>query len=178
MQHYIDQLTGDLLETCQAAEYQKKLMFDDENDQDAETIIQSAENFVFGKTEPMSHITGIDPVLFPPPDRLSEKQKSQLTEVMEHLLLIKNFIPEFPTKLPLHRRYQFLRDMWHEKFAPPITGHVHVEFCKYEPAECPFPEYCDYCNEFDDLSDDIYYQDSEGNNGEDNDPYGNHYPPF
>jgi len=169
MQNYINQLSDDILEACRVAEIQDQLN-SHEDDDEGEAAIQSAENFVYGDTEPLSSITGIAPIVLPPPERLTQEQKSQLAGVLEKLLIIKKFLPEFPHQLPMHRRYQFLREMWSEEFAPPLTGHVHVQFCQYIPEECPFPEYCDHCGEFDDNIVEIHSPFDEDDFNDDFDP--------
>ena len=47
----------------------------------------------------------------------------------------------------MHLRYPFLYGLWDEEHVPLSFGENHIEFCSYEPENCPFPGYCSICNE-------------------------------
>lgn len=130
--------------------------------------ISQVEKYVYGEEIPISTITGIDDIMLPPPHKLSKNQMAALAEELEKLLELKNFALEFPENLPMHMRYPFIKKFWEEKHVEMSFGTSHIEFCQYEPENCPYPDYCQ-CKDFIDYdgplkpSDEINTYDEDGN---------------
>jgi hypothetical protein len=105
------------------------------------------EEYIYGEEIPISTITGIDADLLPPENKLTPEQQAILADELEKLLELKHFALDFPVNLPRHMRYPFIRKFWNEKHVEMSFGTSHIEFCQYEPENCPYPDYC-RCKEF------------------------------
>ncbi len=148
MKKYVDQL----IEAIREAGWRMKPPHEiwDSVDLDSELELEDmayVEKFVYGEELPMAEITGIDPDELPPPEKLSLKQQALLAGELEKLLRIKNFVPDFPDKLPDHLRYPHLRELWKDAYVEVSFGENHIEFCDFSEDHCPFPGYCDTCEE-------------------------------
>ena len=149
MKLYLTQLIEDLHETAQKANPSGKT--EEETVHDDETFlkhIEDVENYLHGGQLPISEITGILPEQLPPPRKLSESQRAQLSVELENFLAHFHFALDFPQNYPSHLRYAFIKNFWTEKHSPMRFGTSHIEFCEYEKAHCPFPGYCNTCDEF------------------------------
>ena len=139
---YVEQLKEDIREAAQ------KNSIENEDDiqtsgSDFEQHIKEVENYVHGPTAPLSRILGICTIQLPPPEKLSNAQQAAIYKEMELLLNAFNFCPDFPEKLPGHFKYQLMRSRWDNEQVRMNSGQSHLEFCDYEPKECPFPSrYC------------------------------------
>lgn len=101
------------------------------------------EQYLNGTPGPLSKMLGIDKIQFPPAGRLTDAQATLLYKGMEELLQAFNFYPDFPEDLPLINKYEVLRAHWEMEVIGVSAGEVHLEFCDFAPAGCPFPvEYC------------------------------------
>jgi hypothetical protein len=107
-----------------------------------------AEEVIYGKKELVSEITGIEQNLLPPPRKLTNQQAAMLASEMELLLNHYNLYPDFPEGFPGHLRYPMLRKLWKKKHVAVSFGENHIEFCNYDESKCPFPGYCNTCEEF------------------------------
>lgn len=108
-----------------------------------EQHLQDVERYIHGEREPLSRILGFETTLFPPPNRLSAEHQETLFADMDALLVAYNFCAEFPIDLPANFKYAILRENWDMKCVYVGSGCSHLEFCNYEPKECPFPkEHC------------------------------------
>jgi len=147
---YIDQLIGDIRQATWNIRPPHEIWEDADSDDEIELEdISYVEEFIYGKREKISSITGIDRKLLPPPEKLNEEQAARLATELENLLNFFHFIPEFPEDYPAHLRYPFIRNIWDVKHVPLSFGESHIEFCDYEPEECPFSGYCKICEEID-----------------------------
>ncbi len=148
MQKYVDQLIESIREAGWRVKPPHELW--DHADLDSELELEDmayVEKYIYGEEKPMAEITGIDPTELPPPEKLTIKQRALLAEELEKLLLIKNFVPDFPAKLPFHLRYPHLRELWEDSHVEVSFGENHIEFCDYNEDQCPFPGYCYTCKE-------------------------------
>ena len=86
---------------------------------------------------------GFEPVQFPPAERLSDEELDALSQALCRLWAAYNFTPVFPDTAPGRVVYpQMLKRMEEPTFVM-THGHLGVEFCEYEPSECPWGlEYC------------------------------------
>ena len=93
---------------------------------------------------------GLSPEEFPPPSRLTENQLQAIVLKLLRLWAAYNFSVLLPEKLPFSLRYETLLKRMLKGASFIKYGHVGIEFCHYEPNDCPFPlEYCS-CKDEDD----------------------------
>lgn len=144
MERYIEQLIEDMQEAAQHVKPPGTMWqsVDMSNKGEVEDMA-FVEQYIYGTPAPLSSIVGITSEKLPPTDRLTEAQAKKLYAAMEKLLKAHRFVPDFPDGLPVTMKYAILRDSWNDEHVAIGAGEVHIEFCEYEPEECPFPErYC------------------------------------
>ena len=93
----------------------------------------------------MEYIFGVERYYFPPAEKLNDEQLTLLVSAILDLWHEFHYEADLPVGLPARIVYPLLVDCWNRTF--PLlrgtNGTWHVEFCHYEPAECPFPsEFC------------------------------------
>lgn len=170
MEKYIEQLLEDLGEAAdQGPGPGTSWNAIGEGDFDEEDPIADVEQFLYGPEQKLSEIVGIEKIQFPPKEKLSEKQMSKLFNAMVDLLNVFHFVPDFPDGVPVSIKYQLLRENWDSKQVyVGGGGETHIEFCDYEPDECPFPrECCDCLRWHEEHKNRRYYSDDDP--GEDKD---------
>ncbi len=147
MNRYIEQLIEDIRN---AAEHAPPQEFDNSEPDDEEALemeLEESERIINGPFERLSDIVGISRKLLPAPDRLNEGQKKQLVIELEKLLNAYNFFPDYPEKVPFDMLYEAFYKIWDDGFVRITSGQYHIEFCDYDEATCPFPGFCQFCNE-------------------------------
>lgn len=147
MDRYIEQLIEDIRNAAEQAPQQE---FDDSELDDEEALemeLEESERIINGPFEKLSDIVGVSKELLPAPDRLGESQKKQLVPELEILLNAYNFIPDYPDNVPAEMLYKAFYNIWDDEFVRVTSGQFHIEFCDYDEATCPFPGFCDFCNE-------------------------------
>jgi hypothetical protein len=138
---YVKQLQDDIRLAAQKTLVENGDIEDDSTS--FEKHLEEVERFVSGPMIPLSQIVGIATLQLPPPEKLSDVQQATLYEDIEKLLNAFNFYPDFPQNLPGHLKYQVMRSRWDREYVHMSCGEYHLEFCEYEPKECPFPaKYC------------------------------------
>lgn len=142
MQRYIEQLIEDMKETIDSIEQKKSVIQKDEKDQFADV-----EKFLDGPFHPLGEILGFEKVVLPPIEKLNREQIHELYPVLVDLLEAHNFSPEFPRKVDIALKYHLIREKWHDEFAHMDSGTSHIDFCDYDPSNCPFGKQCD-CDNF------------------------------
>lgn len=106
----------------------------------------------------MLSLFNLEPEVFPPADRLSVQQLEQLNVGILELWAAHNFYADFPEDVPSKRLYEVLVDYMQNAECQYISeGSSHVEFCQYEPDNCPWGnELCsckDWVNEINEAND-------------------------
>jgi hypothetical protein len=152
-QKYIEQLLEDLQNATEKGAKQdprkNKTGF---TGQDFPDIIAQVEQYSDGPMYRLSATVGIDTVMLPADDLLSDEQTALLAPKMECLLNAFNFYPDFPQNtgkvIPSRMRYRAMRERWDSEQPVAGSGEIHLEFCSYDEEDCPFPGYCNTCNEF------------------------------
>ncbi len=111
---------------------------EDSADSCAENIDKAAST-----SRNIREIMGLEREQFPPADYWSEEEATQLVKAINDLLKHYNLSADYPQTLPPHMAYTTLVGAL-EKYAPIMPfGEWHLEFCDYNPEECPFGEaYC------------------------------------
>jgi hypothetical protein len=103
MDEYIQQLIGDIHNATWNTRPPHEIWVDSEADPDDEIELEDisyVEEFVYGKEEKISGITGIESYRLPPPEKLTDGQKALLATELEKLLHIFHFCPDFPANYP------------------------------------------------------------------------------
>jgi hypothetical protein len=114
-----------------------------ESGEEGPSFIPLDEEEKMARREILGDWIGLRQELFPPACRLSDKQVSRLLEAMNHCLDVYNFIPHFPTGLPLRKRYEVLVSQLGKEVPILIHNAWQIDFCEYEPRTCPFgPSFC------------------------------------
>lgn len=98
------------------------------------------------KTGNIREIMGLNREQFPPAEYWTEEEAAQLVIALNDLLGHYHLAADYPPNLPPNLAYSTLVGAL-EMYAPIMPfGEWHLEFCDYNPAECPFGEaYCG-CN--------------------------------
>lgn len=150
MKLYIKQLLADIQQACLKVAPPHPVWEQSEADPDNELELEDisfVEQYVYGTAIPVEKITDIAFAALPPPEKLRESQSQTLAKALIQLLDHHHFQLEFPEKYPMKLRYAFIRDFWATKQVPLSYGTNHIEFCDYEKENCPFPGYCNGCDE-------------------------------
>jgi len=150
MERYIEQLIDDIRKATWNLRPPHRLWLDSEADPENELELEDmsfVEQYIAGEVEPIAEITGIECEQLPPPERLKKEQRELLATELEKLLQYFNFYLNFPAGFPAFLRYPFIRDFWSEEHVPLSFGENFIEFCDYKEGGCPFPGYCETCEE-------------------------------
>ena len=147
MQRYTEQLIEDIREAKKRPRPPKMFL-----PQELE-MSRGPEEYLHGKQYKLGKLFGLEKKQFPPIEKLSKKQIKLLVKEIIRLWEAFNFIPDFPEGLPEKFKYDILVDYLEHKTTYVSEGGLHIEFCTYEPASCPFPEEFCMCKDFEMPSD-------------------------
>lgn len=155
MDEYIEQL----IELIQKAKRPMKYSLDNTGMDSNQTIdndfnIKNANEFIHGRCERISAITGIEHYQFPPVDKLSSNQTIDLLDATEELLAHFNLEFVFPENVTDAVKYKFIIDHWNSKQKYSSAAMVQIETCRFEENKCPFPNFCSICEDFKNKDDD------------------------
>ena len=151
MEKYINQLVEDIREAHKKAPVQKSIYgkSDDELLSELEEVDRIIEE---EPDKPMHNIFGIDPIMFPPVERLSRNQAARLANEILDLWNKFNIDAVYPENFPKYKLYPLLVRKFSEPFLYFPMGMTGVEFCDYDAANCPFGDkYC-MCKHFEGVS--------------------------
>lgn len=100
--------------------------------------------YLYGPAYRMSELFEIEAERFPPAAQLSEQEKLQVVEAILAVWRSLNVEADLPKRMPLHLAYEALTRYWaDEKISIVTDGMIHLEFCDYEPPQCPWAtQYC------------------------------------
>ena len=148
MRRYASELISEMEEALRISKRLKKKLECDENN--SSFMGKNAFNFRsnnYGNPLKLEDIIGIPSEVLPSENLLIQEEKAQLSRVMEKLMNIWNFQPEFPDELPDHLKYKHLKKVWASEQVYLGMGENKIEFCNYEESNCPFPDHCKFCDE-------------------------------
>ena len=114
--------------------------------QSFEEEMQDVESFLVESHTSLEFHFGISQDYFPPVEKLEEKHFDILVPEILSLWDTFRYLTSFPEKLPSRLKYQRLREEL-KKNHPLVkgtNGMIGIEWCHYDPKECPFP--FDYCS--------------------------------
>ncbi len=98
----------------------------------------------------LSEWFGVPREAFPPVDRLSDTDVQQVVDAILDLWEAFRFFPVLPKDLPIRPTYTALVGAWDHEMQYISAGTHYIEFCSYEPKECPFPSSFCMCKDFTD----------------------------
>jgi hypothetical protein len=149
MQNYVSQLLSDM----KAAEKNLPTNVDYSLLHPEHPAADAGLNFIIeyemSPRHTMDDLFGIKAEQFPPEAKLTDEQIEQLTDAILQLWAAFNILADFPDVVPLRTLYTVLLKRWTEETTQYVSeGHIHLEFCDYEPERCPWGnDYCT-CKEF------------------------------
>lgn len=165
MKRYLLQLIEDLRAAKQLAPKQKPR--DEMNEEEFwDELIEIDRIIDEEPDQPLHNIFGIDPQSFPTPEKLTNQQAQLLSAEILELWAAFNIDAVYPENFPLEKLYPLLVAKFKEPYLHFPMGMTSIEFCNYEPKECPFgEEYC-MCKEWsfdaqDDFSDEVEKSDPD-----------------
>lgn len=148
MDRYLDQLIEDIHKARTIVHPPSEVWNDaDMEDEGEMEDMAYIQKYLYGDQKPLHEITGIATEMLPPPDRLNDKQTERLVIELEALLAHYHFVADFPETFPLKERYPFLLNLWNNQYVELSFGENHIEFCTFDEKNCPFPGYCNICQE-------------------------------
>ena len=141
---YVDQLSSDIGELMERTSPSE--MYNEHDNLSA--FMEEIEEHVSAQSGSfVAEFSGIRKEHLPDPDLLDDGQLSLMLSSLMNLLNYYRFHPVFPDNLPELEMYRAIREHWTAFRAPTARFDYYYEFCNYEPKECPFPEYCEYCKD-------------------------------
>lgn len=135
MQRYLNQLIADMKEA--AENLPPKPIYDIPPEAEGIEYVIEWEN---ATEKPMHEWMGIGKENFPPPEKLSNDELDMMVDEILKLWAAYNIHADLPENLPAGIAYKLLVDYFDKPVAWISEGTLHVEFCDYEPENCPFPE--------------------------------------
>lgn len=142
MQAYINFLLEDIAAAHRPDHFFKKSKTNTEGE-DLEEALQESEKIVRQVRMPgLAGYCGLKSESFPPKEKLSEEQLSQVTTAFVAMMKSWNLEVAFPNDLPQRRRYGLLMDI----LVGPVLifkhGYYCFDFCSGNPDGCQLGEYC------------------------------------
>ena len=124
------------------------------DDSDDEMDFADVERYLSGDYEQkISGIFDLRPEQFPPAERLTDDQMQDLCAAYTALLSSWSIGVSIPEGIPIEVAYKTLVGTLDREAFISDTGFVTLEFCSYDPEDCPFGQWCD-CGELNWGSDD------------------------
>ncbi|MCB0559509.1 MAG: hypothetical protein H6573_05315 [Lewinellaceae bacterium] len=135
MEKYLNYLLTDI---AAAAANVPVLTFEESDE--GPSFIPLDEEEKMARREILGDWIGLRQELFPPAHRLNDDQMSHLLDAMNQCLDVYNFIPHFPSGLPVRKRYEVLVAQLGKEVPILMHNSWQIDFCEYEPHSCPFGE--------------------------------------
>jgi hypothetical protein len=142
MQAYVNFLVEDIVAAHRPANYFSKSKKNTEKE-DLEEALQESEKFVSQERMPgFAGYCGLKPGSFPPKEKLSEEQLTQVTTAFVAMMNSWNLEVAFPDDLPQLRRYELLMGILVRPVMIFKHGYYCFDFCTGNPVGCELGEYC------------------------------------
>jgi hypothetical protein len=152
MQSYLNHLLEDIANAQRVDEPYS--ITEKEKTQSIEEHFAEIERWLEGE-EPahtFSYYCGLQKEQFPPAEKLTGLQLKQINKAFRYLLFTWNLDANIPKEVPPSKVYSMLINLLDSKTDIVNSGFMTFEFCNYDPASCPFEQYCS-CKEFENDSD-------------------------
>lgn len=142
MDRYISQLIEDLKSAKKWAPISKPQ--DEMSTSDIIAELEEIDRIIDEEPDkPMYNIFGIDPIMFPPTEKITIQQAETLADEILQLWQHFNINAVYPENFPKHKLYPLLVSKFSEPFLYFPMGITGIEFCDYDSSHCPFGiEYC------------------------------------
>lgn len=115
----------------------------EERDDRLPPSLSEAEDYVHGQPDrSMFQLFGFEEPQFPPTEKLTDEELDALTLALCRLWAAYNFTPVFPSAAPGRLVYPLLLERMAQPAFALKYGNIGVEFCGYDPTECPFGAWC------------------------------------
>lgn len=147
MQRYVEQLVEDLRAIAKNPPHLLENGGGSFPDSPEKDDLAEIEELYGGEEHPLSGIVGLPKSALPDHRRLSDKQVIWLTSELIETLHAWNFQPDFPDNVPVRLQYDALRNHWDDKLVYMRFGTVVMQLCDANRLHCPFPGYCQICDE-------------------------------
>jgi hypothetical protein len=142
MQAYINILLEDIASAHCPEDYFNKLD-NTRSEMDLEQELEESERFIFYDREPLFEVyCGLKRENFPPKDRLSEDQLTQVTVAFIKMMSSWSLFVDFPDDLPQLMRYELLLDILQKPVMISQYGFFGFDYCNGNPVGCELGEYC------------------------------------
>ena len=156
MNQYILQLLEDML-MAQRPDNDRIAEYSIDSDENLERHFEDVERYLSGDfQQTIASVIGFDEVQFPPVEKLTGEQMKLVVDGFDKLLFSFNITTDLPDVVPIEIAYKLLVGaLQREIYVGDGDGFVTIEFCHYEPADCPYgKEFC-RCMAFDKDVDDM-----------------------
>ncbi len=100
--------------------------------------------------KPMQEWIGIDKANFPPAKKLKTEELELMVEEIIKLWQAYNFEAILPENLPSDIAYKVLINYFDKPVAWISEGSIGIEFCGYDPENCPYPDEFCTCKDLED----------------------------
>ena len=148
MRRYTKELIQEMEEAVRISrKLKKRLECDDRNNSFMGKNAFNLRARHYGNPLKLEDIIGIPSEVLPPDHLITAEEKARLSRIMEELLEIWNFHPEFPDSLPDRLKYKHLKKVWASEQVYLGMGENKIEFCNYDQNNCPFPQHCTFCDD-------------------------------
>jgi len=108
------------------------------------------EQYIYGEPKPIyANLPVLPNEKLPDSEMLSKNQRAVLAVELCNLLAFHHFHLDFPDNFPLDMQYPIIRKHWVESHVEVSFGTVHIDLCDFDIDNCPFPGYCNICEEND-----------------------------
>lgn len=145
MEKYLFQLITDIW----AAHRPEETIFQPER-QSLEEHFAELETWIAGINEDMHAFgwhCGLESVQFPPAAQLTEAQMKDLVNALYRMFVSWNIATDLPLGLPVATAYRLLVSILDRRVTIVAHGFVGIEFCQYDPGNCPFGKECCWCKD-------------------------------
>lgn len=108
-----------------------------------EVMIDSM-TYLYGPTYTMEELFEVKAEAFPPAESLDDEQITHLTDAILALWESLNLTADYPEEVTKRDLYPQLVRLWDGDPVPVVrSSSVHLEFCDYDPENCPWKrEHC------------------------------------
>jgi len=143
MKNYLNQLIEDMHNAAKNMPVKPFLEISED-----EECLRGVMEYESTEPKPMQEWFGIDKANFPPAEKLTKEELELMVDEILKLWHAYNFDAVLPENLPADIAYKVLVDNFDKPVIWVSEGIIGIEFCDYEPENCPFPEeYC-MCKDF------------------------------
>ena len=128
---------------------------------DGEDYLPLEEEEALAPRKPLAQHIGVEPVWFPPAERLEESHIEMILDRLLDGLHAVNLAVNFPDGLPQREAYRVLISYLEQEVPVLKYNTWQIEFCDYESRGCPFGEQYCQCRMYERWLDRLQYEEEE-----------------